>query len=297
MPLDQIANFVRGSTDAAVDSTQTTISVVDATVFPDPANGEYNLVLWDDGAHPRPDQDANVEIVRVTGRDTGTDDLTVDRGQELTSGASHPSGSALQLSPTAGVFDDVAATDRSVEDFPTAATTTGEVLQVTSSNTTGFGSVDHSDLTGINNPPHTDRGLSELSDISPWEQSNVGSDTVNLDTDYDKVIIDIRGQGKATRNLQINGITSGYDYVQYGGNAVTGNSSWNLDAELINFERITLVHESTDDVVRFNARPLGQTYAITRSGEVSATGINSITLTDDASSFNSWRVRVYGTDI
>lgn len=120
MPLDQVANFVRGTTDAAVDSTQTTISVVDASIFPDPADGEYNLVLWDDGAHPRPDQDPDVEIVRVTARDTGTNDLTVTRAQEGTAGASHPSGSALQLSPTAKVFGDIAASDQAVEDFTTA---------------------------------------------------------------------------------------------------------------------------------------------------------------------------------
>ncbi len=107
MALDQIANFVRGSTDAATDSTQTTISVVDASVFPDPANGEYNLVLWYDNSYPRPDQDPDVEIVRVTARDTTNDDLTVTRGQEGTAGASHPSGSALQLSPTAKMFIDI----------------------------------------------------------------------------------------------------------------------------------------------------------------------------------------------
>jgi len=107
MALDQIANFVRGSTDAATDSTQTTISVVDASVFPDPANGEYNLVLWYDNSYPRPDQDPDVEIVRVTARDTGVDELTVTRGQEDTSGASHPSGSAVHLSPTAKMFTDI----------------------------------------------------------------------------------------------------------------------------------------------------------------------------------------------
>jgi len=139
MPLDQIANFVRGSTDASVNSTQTTISVQDASIFPDPANGKYNLVLWDDGSHPRPDQDPDVEIVRVTGRDTTNNDLTVSRGQEGTSGVSHPSGSALQLSPTAAVFGDIAATDQPVEDFPTDDTTQGNVLKTQGDGSTTFG--------------------------------------------------------------------------------------------------------------------------------------------------------------
>jgi len=110
MPLDPAANFIRGTTDSAVSSTDTTISVADASIFPDPTSGgEYNLVCWDADTHPRPDQDSDVEIVRVTGRDTTTDDLTVARGQEGTSNGSHPSGAALQLSPTAKMFGDIDA--------------------------------------------------------------------------------------------------------------------------------------------------------------------------------------------
>ena len=36
MPLDAVANFVRGNANESVDSTQTTISVTDASIFPDP---------------------------------------------------------------------------------------------------------------------------------------------------------------------------------------------------------------------------------------------------------------------
>jgi len=102
MPLDPAANFVRGNLDSSVSDTETTLSVENANIYPDPATeGEYNLVLWDADTHPRPDQDADVEIVRVTARNTTDDELTVDRGQEGTTGASHPGGAALQLSPTA----------------------------------------------------------------------------------------------------------------------------------------------------------------------------------------------------
>ena len=146
MALDQTANFVRGSTDASVDSTQTTISVVDASIFPDPSTSEYNLVLWDASSNPRPDQDPSVEIVRVTARDTGTDDLTVSRGQEGTSGASHPSGSALQLSPTAKMFSDIAS--RYVaegEDFDGQSTSEFTNLQSVS---TDSATVDGKDVPG-----------------------------------------------------------------------------------------------------------------------------------------------------
>ena len=125
MVLDAVSNFVRGETDAALDDTQTTASVADASIFPDPAaDGEYNLVVWDSTSHPRPDQDDGVEIVRVTARDTTDDDLTVTRAQEGTSASAHPSGSALHLSPTAKMFSDIAETfttaDDNVEEFATA---------------------------------------------------------------------------------------------------------------------------------------------------------------------------------
>jgi hypothetical protein len=108
MPLDPAANFIRTTTDSSIASTDTTISVADASIVPDPSSqGAYNLVCWDANTHPRPDQDSDVEIVRVTGRDTTTDDLTVARGQEGTSDVSHPSGAALQLSPTAKMFGDI----------------------------------------------------------------------------------------------------------------------------------------------------------------------------------------------
>jgi len=111
MVLDAVSNFVRGNTDADADSTQTTVSVDDASIFPDPASdGEYNVVIWDVDSHPRPDQDPAVEILRVTAIDTTNDDLTVTRGQETTSGASHPSGSAIHLSPTAKMFGDIEST-------------------------------------------------------------------------------------------------------------------------------------------------------------------------------------------
>jgi len=111
MPLDAVSNFVRGETDSSINSTNTTLSVVDASIFPDPSTeGEYNTVIWDVANNPRPDQDPNVEVLRVTAIDTTNNDLTVTRGQEATTGASHPSGSAVHLSPTAKMFGDIEST-------------------------------------------------------------------------------------------------------------------------------------------------------------------------------------------
>ena len=108
MVLDAVSNFVRGNTDAEVGTDDTTVSVSDASIFPDPAtDGEFNVVIWDANNFPRPDQDSDVEIVRVTGRDTGTNELTVVRAQETTSDVPHPEGSAVHLSPTAKMFSDI----------------------------------------------------------------------------------------------------------------------------------------------------------------------------------------------
>ena len=111
MVLDAVSNFVRGTSDAAIAIGDTTISVADASIFPDPAtDGEFNVVIWNASNFPRPDQDANVEIVRVTARDTGSNELTVTRAQEMTSAAAHPDGSAIHLSPTAKMFSDIEST-------------------------------------------------------------------------------------------------------------------------------------------------------------------------------------------
>lgn len=107
MALDQAANFVRGTVDASISAGDTTISVTDASVFPDPSNGNYNLILWDGSTYTRPGADPDVEIVRVTGRDTGNDNLTVTRGEESTADAAHPDTSILQLGWTAKMRDDV----------------------------------------------------------------------------------------------------------------------------------------------------------------------------------------------
>ena len=108
MVLDAVLNFVRGTADAAIASGDSTISVADASIFPDPAtDGEFNVVIWNASNFPRPDQDGDAEIVRVTARDTGTNELTVTRAQEMTTAAAHPDGSAIHLSPTAKMFSDI----------------------------------------------------------------------------------------------------------------------------------------------------------------------------------------------
>ena len=111
MVLDAVSNFVRGAADAEVGTDDTTVSVADASIFPDPeTDGEFNVVIWDANNFPRPDEDDDVEILRVTERDTEANELTVTRAQEMTSAATHVEGSAIHLSPTAKVFSDIEST-------------------------------------------------------------------------------------------------------------------------------------------------------------------------------------------
>ena len=109
MSLDQTQNFVRATIASAVDSADTTIDVTDSNQLPDPADGEYNLILWDVSTFPRPGQDPAVEVVRATALDGSADTLSVDRGQENTAAADHPETAVLQLSPTAKMFADIDA--------------------------------------------------------------------------------------------------------------------------------------------------------------------------------------------
>lgn len=122
-PLDNTANFDRQAVTASVGTTDPeTISVTDASALPDPSTDQYNVVIWDAGSHSRPDQDANVEILRVTARDTANDTITVDRGQENTTNASHPSSSEIISTQTAKYFDDIETFLNELADFTASPT-------------------------------------------------------------------------------------------------------------------------------------------------------------------------------
>lgn len=293
MPLDQTANFVRGNTDAATDSTQTTISVVDATIFPDPANGEYNLVFWDAENHPRPDQDASVEIVRVTGRDTTNDDLTVTRGQEATTGASHPSGAALQLSPTAKVFGDIAPADQAVEDFTTGSTTSGEVPT-----SQGDGSL-LMESVGGNVPNWQEDGN------SPASTNGAGSITYTIADTFDiyYIALDVDDVSGATNriDLQLDGVTSStYKYTDY-------NATQTTSASQIERVLILTANENNRLEGKITGR-FGNNATYTNTLNPGANASAQIGKTTDATSPLSqftflgesnadWLIEVYGRDI
>ena len=220
MVLDAVSNFVRGNTDAAVGTSDTTVSVADASIFPDPAtDGEYNVVIWDVNNFPRPDQDVDVEIMRVTARDTTADELTVTRGQEMTSAATHPEGSAIHLSPTAKMFSDIESTFNDFWNAGTQELTADVNNQSVSTDDVSIG--DHYDrrVAAYDSDGDTNSALSlDLTGLS-----NPRAYTI---------ILEIQGEGSGGVDLLIqanNDNGQNYDYVSMSGstlNEQTGDTAF-----------------------------------------------------------------------
>ena len=127
MALDITKNFakVTVSTGYAAGATSIVLQSGDGAKLPDPAtDGEFNLVWWNKTDYWDPSEDPSVEIVRVTARTSDT--ITVTRGQESTSDASHNTASKtyqMILSLTKKMIDDLAVqfTTRIVSTAYTAA--------------------------------------------------------------------------------------------------------------------------------------------------------------------------------
>ena len=162
MPLDQVENFVEVNVAGTHSSTETTISLQsgEASNLPDPSGGEFNLVWFDSTNFSRPSEDSEVEIVRVTGRDTNNDTITVLRGQENTTAVAHDTTNSdyvLILAQTAKMIEDVDAANFSTN----SVTVAGNSVALGSST-----AVDYIDLndTGSSFPiPNTDLSNSSVS--------------------------------------------------------------------------------------------------------------------------------------
>jgi len=105
MALDNTKNFARDSLNEDLTNSETDVTVNDASVLPDPANGNYNIVVWDNGQYPNPANDPGAEIMRVTGLSTNT--FAVNRGTEGTSAVAHSNGDAVANLLTAKMINDI----------------------------------------------------------------------------------------------------------------------------------------------------------------------------------------------
>jgi len=187
MPLDQVENFVEVNVAGDHNSTETTISLQsgEASNLPDPANGEYNLVWFNPTNFSRPSDDANVEIVRVTARDTNNDTITVQRGQENTTAVAH------NISNSDYVMI-LAYTAKTVEDIDAANFETNSLTVAGNSVTLGQSTaINHADLSNIGTADHHTRYTDEESQdafgsMLTGQQSliNVTYDDANNQVDF-----------------------------------------------------------------------------------------------------------------
>ncbi|HKL12879.1 MAG TPA: hypothetical protein VJ907_04660, partial [Halanaerobiales bacterium] len=170
MALDQTQNLVKVQVSGTHSDTDTTIQLGsgEASNCPDPASGEYNMVWWDINTAPDPADDPNAEIVRVTGRDTGNDTLTVTRGQENTSASTKNNADSdykLILGITSKMIDDIEARD--LQDI--SSITTDEETQLTNIDSVTITNTQWGYLGGMSGQPLEDivgESITDLSEIN-----------------------------------------------------------------------------------------------------------------------------------
>jgi len=187
MALDQVENFVEVNVAGDHSDTETTISLQtgEASNLPDPANGEYNLVWFNSTNFSRPSDDDEVEIVRVTARDTNNDTITVQRGQENTTAVAHDTSNSDYVMI-------LAYTAKTVEDIDAANFSTNSVTIAGNNVTLGSSTaVDHSDLSNIGASDHhtkyTDENAQDaFGSMLTGQQSliNVTYDDANNEVDF-----------------------------------------------------------------------------------------------------------------
>lgn len=110
--VDQVENFVRVSVNGKHKEKDTTIELEPSQtqLLPSINNGKYNLIWYDAGNFANPDEDDNVEIIRVNSIDTVNDTISVSRGQENTIATpkNRTNGQyELLLAPTAKTIQDI----------------------------------------------------------------------------------------------------------------------------------------------------------------------------------------------
>jgi hypothetical protein len=110
MARDAIKNLLKVKVVGDYSNSDTTIEIDsdDFSRLPDPATeGQYNLVWWDIESYPDPSDDPNVEIVRVQSSNSGTNKITVDRGQEDTTATAKSGELMLMLALTKKTLTDI----------------------------------------------------------------------------------------------------------------------------------------------------------------------------------------------
>ena len=135
----KFANNVSTTLSAAINATQTTISVADASGLPTLSSGDYVYLTIDT------DTDSPTrEVVKVTA--VSSNDLTVVRGQDDTTASSFSSGTKVELRVTAASLSDISSA-ADTESVSIAGDTMTGNLTVPSLNSGGITTSSHIDFT------------------------------------------------------------------------------------------------------------------------------------------------------
>ena len=94
----RLSNNAQTTLSSAISATDTSITVVDGSVFPALSGSDYTYVTLEDTS-------GNLEIVKVTAISSNT--LTVTRGQDSTTARAFSSGDFVQLRVTAALLNDL----------------------------------------------------------------------------------------------------------------------------------------------------------------------------------------------
>jgi hypothetical protein len=108
MQLDPSRNFVSCTLATSVSALAGTLQLLSGqgAKLPVPSSeGAFNLVVFDSVTYADPPSDPSMEIVRCTS--ISGDVLTILRGQEGTTAASHPVGGAVKLHVSKKLLDDI----------------------------------------------------------------------------------------------------------------------------------------------------------------------------------------------
>ena len=117
----KFANNVSTTLSSAINATQTTISVADASGLPTLASGDYVYLTIDtDTASP------TLEVVKVTA--ISSNSLTVVRGQDGTTASSFSAGVKVELRVTAAALDDISSAADTESVSKDGDTMTGDLL-------------------------------------------------------------------------------------------------------------------------------------------------------------------------
>lgn len=96
----KFSNNFSTSLSSAINTTTTSISLVDASGMPTIGANDYAYVTLDTDT-----DSATIEVVKVTGVSSNT--LTVVRGQDGTTASSFSAGTKVELRVTAAALDDI----------------------------------------------------------------------------------------------------------------------------------------------------------------------------------------------